>query len=318
MPRAIFVSLDPAKHPVGRWAWAVAFVAVVAATGCRDATQASKKTEAAESTATKKPAVEMLELGAEPRARLLWKPALATRDLTVSLRSDLSGPELGSVAMPGLTFRGTISSVPPDPTSSPTSVVVEHSVTRVEIDRDTPNARLAVDLAAEVDAAVGHTTRLRYDANRRLVSRETTKPARVVGPLHHGLVQLGELFGTLQVPLPQAEVGVGARWSVESVVEQDGLPLRQRATFTLREREASRVRVGIELEQSLEPDAARGAQPIESLTAHGVAEVEFDLQEVGPRHAELTTNASIVSKGERPSAGKVELSLRAVVDGTGD
>lgn len=260
--------------------------------------------------------IEVLELGASPRQLAAWSPSAAERGLTVTLSSDLSGADGLKVAMPSLTFRGTIGRMSADAAAGAGPIVVRHVVTEAVVGADTPNPRLAVDLRAEVGKASGHTTRLEYDRQARLLDRKTTKPAQVVGPLQPALVQLGELFGVAQTPLPAVGIGVGARWRVRTVVEQGRIPLQQTATFTLLERKDAVLRIGLEFDQVLDDAAKSSGQPIESLTAHGEGEVEVSLSEVGPQRAELSTRVSMTRGGARGST-KVELNLRAQIEAAG-
>ncbi len=106
-------------------------------------------------------------------------------------------------------------------------------------------------------------------------------PKELAGNLDQGLTMVG-------APLPVEPVGVGARWSVDQDVDQQGLKVKQTTTWTLVSREGSLVILDTEVQQTAPP------------------------QEMN--HPNLTPGSTVkLSRFDSKGTGRTELDLRSLV-----
>jgi hypothetical protein len=87
-------------------------------------------------------------------------------------------------------------------------------------------------------------------------------------PAHQVLVDLSRLLRQLYPPLPEEEVGVGARWEVTEDVSTEAYEMRSTSRFTLRALGDRSAELDLELEES----AAR--QPLGGTASSGLVQLE--------------------------------------------
>jgi hypothetical protein len=102
----------------------------------------------------------------------------------------------------------------------------------------------------------------------------------------------------LSAPFPEEEVGQGAKWEVDTVITQNGLTLKQTATYTLGElgRNGGKATVAIAQKADRQQMNAPGLPPgatiqLEEMTGSGEGEAQLDLTRLTP------PSASMQSKG---------------------
>jgi hypothetical protein len=143
------------------------------------------------------------------------------------------------------------------------------------------------------------TGRHRVDSRGRLTSMELDKSA-VAGPqLTQLMDQLEQSFSQLGAAFPEEEVGEGARWTVNTEVVQQGMRLRQSASYELTELKGRKGRAKLKLTQlaprgKVEPPGLPPGVKAELLgmSARGDGLIKFDLDRSVPE-GQLRTKAKV-------------------------
>jgi hypothetical protein len=122
---------------------------------------------------------------------------------------------------------------------------------------------------------------------------------------------LKRLQALLSIPLPKAEVGVGAQWSVFSTLDEPR-PIAQRTTYEITKAKGSKVEVRAKVELMNKTVDLEGAIKLLGTTGTGTGAVSFDLASLTPKSAQLDTKRTLfffaVDTGEKHD---VDLDLSA-------
>jgi hypothetical protein len=151
------------------------------------------------------------------------------------------------------------------------------------------------------------------------VTAATTVDAGATGQMAE---QIRQTLRDIAVPLPEEEVGRGARWQKTAQLDARGSHLTQADTFTLLDLAATGGTVDDVLAQTAPPQAlkapgmAGGAEAhMESMLASGDAKTQFDLSRLVPQTRFTGTTTMVVSG---PSAGdskrRVTMIMRVGID----
>lgn len=151
------------------------------------------------------------------------------------------------------------------------------------------------------------------------VDAATTVDAGATGQMAE---QIRQTLRDVAVPMPEEEVGRGARWQKTAQLDGKGSRLTQTDTFTLNELAVSTGAVDDVLAQTAPPQPlqapgmASGAEArMESMLASGDSKTHFDLSRLVPRTKFAGTTTMVVSG---PSAGdstrRVTMVMRVGID----
>lgn len=211
-------------------------------------------------------AVTLEAAGAEPRAALRFRPTPnASRGVALTMTMQ--------VAM-------TLGDKPIDPSDLPTVSVSMDVTPGVESQGATPYAfavtsasrqhlegaseRLKKAMDAAVEGMKDSAGSLTIDARGRQVSADYGLPDVPTPGLRPSLAGFQQSFNQLFVVFPDEAVGVGARWMSTAHYQHSGIPIEQRATYTLEAREGDTITLAVEFEQSATGDAeSPAAVPLE-------------------------------------------------------
>ena len=214
-------------------------IALVAVSGCSDdGTDGAGGPDAAPApspTAVGDPArVEVLDEGAEPRATVrlgVDQGATASMSLTIDQRITTDGEVTDAPAFT-FPFETEVTSVEDGVTASQTYGTVGVA--------DTVSAAEAEDLRRSFAALDGTTDTLVLGADGAVAPSSSDDPT---------LTQLRTQLRSLVPVFPAAAVGVGATWTVTTVIEVDGVTVDQTATYTLESLDGDAYVVGVTVEQ---------------------------------------------------------------------
>ncbi|MBV1859155.1 MAG: hypothetical protein KUG77_12145, partial [Nannocystaceae bacterium] len=133
-----------------------------------------------------------------------------------------------------------------DGTTAYTYVV--SSASREPMDGASERLKKAMDTA--VDGMQDSSGSLSIDARGRRSAAEYTLPEVPTPKLRPSLAGFQQSFSQLFVVLPQEAVGIGGSWSSTTHFELSGIPIEQRATYTLRSRKGEALTLAVVFEQS--------------------------------------------------------------------
>ncbi len=116
-----------------------------------------------------------------------------------------------------------------------------------------------------------------------------------IDPMTAGLLDnLGSQMEQIVVPLPQEEIGPGARWTVETGVDSGGIEITTAAEYTLVERRGSALVIDVALTQTGDPQDAAPGVHVDSLDGSGTGRVVIDPHRLAPRSSRSETESSMV------------------------
>jgi hypothetical protein len=167
-------------------------------------------------------------------------------------------------------------------------------------------AQIADGMRTEV-AAIEHLAGSATVSSRGICEDVTVDPASTVDASASGATgqmveQVRQTLRDLAAPLPEEDVGRGARWQKISQLDAKGSRLTQTDTFTLVELQGDRGTVDDVLAQTAPPQPLRapGLPPnaqarMESMLASGNAKTAFDLSRLVPQTKFDGTTTMVVS-----------------------
>jgi hypothetical protein len=231
--------------------------------------------------------LELLDAGGEPRTALRYKftPGKTERVKVINgttLVLDVGGQKVPSTKMPDveITTALKILSVAADG-----SAKRELSVERVALaETGALDDSIRDQLATALKAIENVKGRDAIDARGRLKSLKIDSGPEAGPQIAQLLDQMQQSFAQMGAAFPEEPIGAGARWTVTTPIEQQGMKVQQVATYELTELKGDKGRAKLRLTQL----AARG--PIKppglpagvkaellSMSSRGTGDLTFDL-----------------------------------------
>ena len=280
---------------------------------------------------------KLLDPGLAPRKKLRYAWRLEQKEqLAMDLRTSAS-TEVGGAKQPEIPLPPVHVVIDVDPRSvTPEGSL--HYDWRVTAATVTADARMLAQIAdgmrTEV-AAIEHLAGSATVSSRGLSEDVTVDPASTVdasaagagaaggaaGATGQMVEQVRQTLRDLAVPMPEEDVGKGARWQKISQLEAKGSRLTQTDTFSLVDLQGDHGTVDDVLAQTAPPQALRapgmqGAQArMESMLASGNAKTSFDLARLVPQSKFDGTTTMVVS-GQSPGEAnrRVTMVMRVGID----
>ncbi len=166
-------------------------------------------------------------------------------------------------------------------------------------------------LRSSLNALLGFTTRQVISPQGLVLAGEYDVAEGVDETNATVLEHLKTQLSQLAVPLPGSEIGTGARWRHERVVDFEGVAVTQVSTYTLNSRSGDRLDLSVEVVQSSPPagaliselDQAGTAELVsmESGLTYSLLTVSTGL--ISPERAEITSDSVIVMNLTDPTTG---------------
>lgn len=203
------------------------------------------------------PKVELIDAGREPRRELrltFTKGATFERVMSMQMGAELvvNGELLPRAPVPTISMpvRGTIESVDEHGDARYSAEMSEATIEGMDL----PPAAMAMIKVSLADIAG---TRIAGRVSPRGLQSDGKITTKSMNPQFLATMDsLKQSFGQMSVPLPVEAIGVGGKWSVTSDITINGMPLRQRAVYTVVSVSERGVMLRLSAEQSLQsPDA---------------------------------------------------------------
>lgn len=200
--------------------------------------------------------IELLAPGDAPRSPLRMAvpegaTALATMQMSQSIKQTMAGREINSVTTPPIEVRMHASAGAP---AASGNVPVSYSYSDAGIVDD---GSLTAEQRAQYDAAFAPLNSLAgtgtLTPRNQFVDSEITGLDQQDVSTAQLLTQLSDQFDTMTVGFPREAVGVGAQWKLTSNLTLNGIKVRQTTKYTLQQREGDRVVLDVELVQTAPP-----------------------------------------------------------------
>lgn len=218
---------------------AAAVVLGLAPAGCSGGDHSAPTTTAAPTTTTLVPAVEVLDAGAAPRAvRRFRFTAGTTAHLEVTTDLDVdqdAGADAEAPTLDGPAVTQAISLEIGRVAADGASAELTVELGEVSIDREGTDLTDAevVDLVAELSALRGLRATARMNDRGAVEAFAYEPPEGATARALTALDGVADQVASLTVPLPEAAIGVGARWQATTAAAIGGLRASARTTYEL-------------------------------------------------------------------------------------
>jgi hypothetical protein len=248
------------------------------------------------------PQLELLDAGSEPRTALRYKftPGKTEHVKVINgttLVLEVGGQKVPSTKMPDieLTTALKVLSVTPDGGAKR-----ELSVERVELaETGALDDSIRDQLMTALEAIKGVKGRDAIDSRGRLKSVKIDAGPQAGPQISQLLDQMQQSFAQMGAPFPEEAIGVGARWTVTTVIEQQGMKVQQVATYELTEQSGNKGRAKLRLTQlaprgPIKPPGLPAGVKAEllSMSSRGNGDLTFDLTRSVPE-GEIKTRAKL-------------------------
>jgi hypothetical protein len=257
---------------------------------------------------TTKAQVRLLDPGQPPRKKLryAWHPG-RTETLAIELRTtaatEAEGEHPPDVPLPSVRF--LVSIVPREATADGVLPYDWHVTSTRVMPAPGADPQLAAGMRAEV-AVIDHLAGKATVAPTGLSKDVSIDPSSLgdatdAGATGQMVEQIRQTLFDLMTPMPDEEVGSGARWEKISRLASKSSVVTQTETFTLRAIAGDKGMVEDVLAQTAPPQdwpmpgGAREPARLESMLATGTAHARFDLARVVPSSTFEGTTTMVVS-----------------------
>ncbi|HWB79835.1 MAG TPA: hypothetical protein VG755_32950 [Nannocystaceae bacterium] len=241
------------------------------------------------------PDTKVLEPGAEPRRVLKLHPAVGT-DETFEMRMGMrmgirqGGGQLPSVAIPTTVTR--MRSKVQEVEGSVFSVA--QTVEGVELipQADTP-PQVTTQMRAAIDPLVHYRATVRMDERGAVLGGTVVVPGDLPAMVKPQMEQLAQNMGQIAVPLPPDAIGVGARWTATTDLDQSGMKLRQSGEYVLLALEGEHATIDATITQTLlEPEIQVPGMfgttaKVGDFRSSGTSKLELDLDHLAPTNVAM-------------------------------
>ena len=251
------------------------------------------------------PTVKLLNAGTGPATTLRLAATKGDKQsivmtMTMDMEMSVGGTAQPSVKLPAM------------------QMTIDLEVTEVTADRDVryvfnlSAADVVADpaVAAEVSAIVKTQLQAMVGTKGKalVTERGLTKEADIEFPpgldpqTRQMMSGMKESLNQLSAPLPEEAVGQGASWDVTTTITQNGLTLKQVATYTLTEagRGGFTAKIGVRQKADPQEMKAPGLPPgtkvhLQDMTSEGEGDVRLDLTRLAPARSSVQMKSSMRS-----------------------
>lgn len=258
-----------------------------------------------------RPVVTLLEPGAEPRRVLRYSPdegleQLLESEMRMSMESTVDGTPAPSTVLPPMHMVMKIAVTGAD------DDVYQYSyeLQKAEVGKaEGANPMVVSAMEKELAKTVGLRGTSRVDHRGMTLDATVDVPDGVPPRMKAMFKGLQRGVDQMSAPMPAEAVGVGARWKVEQVIDQNGIVMTQTATFTLDELESDTARLSIDLVQNAKPQEFRpSGMPVVgellALEGKGSGKSTLDLGKLVPVESEVSVETAMELKVKMGAAPK--------------
>lgn len=248
--------------------------------------------------------VTLVKAGAAPLSVLRFSPEAGTSktvELAMSMQVSMTvgSKTIDPSVLPVVTVQMKVTAAP-DKGGATTYTYAVTSASREPMEGASERLKKAMDTA--VDGMQDSGGSMTIDARGRRIASEYTLPDVPTPNLRPSLAGFQQSFSQLFVALPEEAVGVGGSWSSTTHFELSGIPIEQRATYTLQSKDGDTLVLGVEFEQS-----ATG--PTQTPASVELEDTQFGAQGSGTLSVRLDSPFPIDAKAQSRSRVQSSVAL---------
>lgn len=196
--------------------------------------------------------VTLKTAGAEPHSTLRFSPepgVSKTVELSMEMQVSMTvgNKTIDPSVLPVVTVQMNVTATPEKGGATSYAYAVT-SASREPMDGASERLKKAMDTA--VEGMKESSGSLSIDTRGRRTAAEYALPEVPTPNLRPSLAGFQQSFSQLFVALPEEPVGVGGTWSATTHFQLSGIPIEQRATYTLQSRKGDTLTLGVSFEQS--------------------------------------------------------------------
>ncbi|MEX1366747.1 MAG: hypothetical protein AB1Z98_26715 [Nannocystaceae bacterium] len=247
------------------------------------------------------PVITVHDAGQQPRQPLRIRVAAGMEEdleMSVGMRMGMvsGAQEIPSVPVPLTKTRlhAKVESV------DDTGFQVRQSVTSVDVEAVEGSPPEVVDKVRESIAPLtSYTALMRMSDRGSVLGGQVEIPRDLPAVVHNTMQQMTQNLGQIAVPMPEPEVGVGARWTAVNEVPQNGMKLRQTADYTMISRQGDDAVLEVSIVQELvDPEISvpgmMGAKArVSNFSSSGTGTVQLDLAHIAPRSMTMSMDLAM-------------------------
>jgi len=293
---------------LGGKAMAAVFVVALAAGGCgavEDPTSTAQRTGTTSPTSTTstepvaRPQVDVVDAGAAPRSRLSLTLSegdsqRSTMTMTMGMQISMNGRKAPAVDVPAMSM-GMVVDI--TDVSDDGVVSAGFGYDDVDVDGDTAVARELEEKLAVIKGVHGT---LQMTETGEFIAADLELPDDLDPTMQTTLNSMEDQLSSMMVPLPAEPVGVGARWTVHTETQVNGVQASLEAQYRLVEREGDHVVLQVSYVQTADdqvmevPGAPTGVvSHLKSMHMAGTGRTVIDLGHPLPVQSHLQVSGNM-------------------------
>jgi hypothetical protein len=210
--------------------------------------------------------VTLISAGAAPKSALRYAPPAGSKEhmdmtMTMSMSMDMGGTSVPAMTIPSVTFGADCVVTAVSPSGDLTCTVAFTGLT-VEAGANPSVAALMQGMNDDLKSIKGSAT----ISNRGVILTTNIDVSRIVNsPLGQTMGSMTEVMNSVSQPLPEEEVGIGARWEVRNTLHTNGITMFQKAEYELVASDGKTLTLKTKVEQTALPQAmSNPAMPAEA------------------------------------------------------
>lgn len=248
--------------------------------------------------------VTLVKAGAAPLSVLRFSPeagASKTVELAMSMQVSMTvgNKTIDPSVLPVVTVQMKVTAAP-DKDGATTYAYAVTSASREPMEGASERLKKAMDTA--VDGMQDSGGSMTIDARGRRIASEYTLPDVPTPNLRPSLAGFQQSFSQLFAALPEEAVGIGGSWSSTTHFELSGIPIEQRATYTLKSKEGETLTLDVAFEQS-----ATG--PTQTPASVDLEDTQFGAQGSGTLSVRLDSPFPVDAKAQSRSRVQSSVAL---------
>jgi hypothetical protein len=201
---------------------------------------------ARETQAPSPPEIDVLDAGSEPREALRLAPVVGTSERTeMTMRLDVEQSGISDASVEAPPIRATLAAALPDVAPNGDLHVTFSFPSFDVLKRKGTSAAERGAILRKLESLEALAGELTLTTQGALVDSKLDIPENVDPTTAQLLIQLRSQLRDLTVPMPQEEVGVGARWRAASQLTLSGIEARQVYEYRLKKRTGTTLQLDV-------------------------------------------------------------------------
>lgn len=245
--------------------------------------------------------LDVSDAGAEPRVQLRLRPTVGATErleLAIGMRMKMENGAQGATEVPVPTTKTVMKSAIESVSAEGIEVTMSVDDVKVEAAPGTPPAVLE-KVRETTEPLKQYTAKMTMSDRGHVLGGSVELPRDLPAMVHNTMRQMTESLGQIAVPLPEPALGVGAKWTATYDLEQNGMKMRQLASYTLTAYEGDLATLDVSISQELldpevkVPGMIGTKARVGEFSSMGRGTAVIDLGRASPHSMQMTLDMSM-------------------------